>query len=98
MGRNKKEYNDDFKMEVIREALKKGSTDAEVAARYNIAPSTLSEWKKAFFNNEIKSDNEKQLEKQVQQLQRQYEEALKALGKKQLEVDLLKKRPIPITL
>ena len=92
MGRNKKDYNDDFRMEVVRESLKKDAVDAEVAARYNISPSTLCDWKKAFFNNEIKSEAHKKLEKDYQKLQQEYDQALKTIGKKQLEVDFLKKK------
>ena len=92
MGRNKKDYDDDFRMEVVRESLRKNAVDAEVAARYNISPSTLNEWKDAFFNNEIKSEAHKKLEKDYQKLQHEYNEALKTIGQKQLEVDFLKKK------
>ena len=42
MGRKRTDFSDRFKIEVAKEALKKRAKEAEVAAKYNIAPSTLS--------------------------------------------------------
>lgn len=42
MGRKRKDFSDRFKIEVAKEALKKRAKEAEVAAKYNIAPSTPS--------------------------------------------------------
>ena len=92
MGRNQKTYTDEFKIKVVQEALKKERSDAEVAAEYGVPPTILSDWKKAFCNGEIKSERYKQLEKKIEQLQKEYERALQELGKKQLEVELLKKK------
>lgn len=92
MGRNQKTYTDEFKLEVVKEALKKDRTDTEVATQYDVPPTTLSDWKKAFCNGEIKTDSMKQLEKKYEQLQKQYAQALQELGKKQLEVEMLKKK------
>ena len=42
MGRKRKDFSDKFKIEVAKEALKKRAKETEVAAKYNIAPSTLN--------------------------------------------------------
>ena len=63
MGRNQKAYTDEFKREVIQECLKGKRSDAEVAAQYAVPTSTLSDWKKAFCDGEIKTEPQKQLER-----------------------------------
>ena len=44
MGRKRKAYPDKFKIDAVREALHSGADRTEVAIKYNIAQSTLSEW------------------------------------------------------
>ncbi|MGN1362484.1 MAG: transposase [Methanobrevibacter sp.] len=44
MGRKRKDFSDKFKIEVAKEALKKRAKETEVAAKYNIAPSTLGKF------------------------------------------------------
>ncbi len=39
-------YSGEFKAKVAREAMREGSTIVEIAARYNIHPNQVSEWKK----------------------------------------------------
>ena len=50
MGRNKKTYTDEFKLKCIKELLD-GKAFSEVCSSNNVAPSTLSDWKKAFLLN-----------------------------------------------
>lgn len=42
----RKRYAAEFKAKVAREALKEEMTIAEIAARFNIHPNQVSEWKK----------------------------------------------------
>ena len=42
----RKRYAAEFKAKVAREALKEGSTIAEIAARFSVHPNQVSEWKK----------------------------------------------------
>ena len=63
----------------------------DVAAKYDISPSTLSEWKKeALLGNDSK--RVKQLEKQLEEANAKNEVLLAVLGKKDLIIELLKKR------
>jgi len=39
-------YSPEFKAKVAREAMKEGSTIVDIAAKYNIHPNQLGEWKK----------------------------------------------------
>lgn len=92
MGRKRKRYGDEFKTEVVKEALQENAKDAEVAARHEISPGTLCEWKHAFLNGEFKTKEEKKLQKQMEELQEQNRTLLQTLGKKDLEIELLKKK------
>ena len=92
MGRKRKDFSDKFKIEVAKEALKKRAKEAEVAAKYNIAPSTLSEWMELFLEGKLETDEQKALREENEKLRAKQEEMLAYLGKKQLEVDLLKKK------
>ena len=50
MGRNRKTFTDSFKKEVALEALKERSTVNEIAAKYGISASMVSNWKKQFLS------------------------------------------------
>ena len=56
MGRKRKDFSDKFKIEVAKEALKKRAKETEVAAKYNIAPSTLSEWMELFLDGKLETE------------------------------------------
>jgi len=91
MGRNRKQYTDTFKIEVIKEALKGGADRSAVAVKHNIAQSTLSEWIQLFLDGKIENEEQKARNQQIALLKKQNEMMLRELGKKQLEIDLLKK-------
>lgn len=91
MGRKRKDFSDKFKLEVAKEALKKRAKEAEVAAKYSIVPSTLSEWMEQFLEGKLETDEQKALREENERLRAKQDEMLASLGKKQLEVDLLKK-------
>lgn len=87
MGRNRKSYSDTFKQKVVREAC--GSTEdaKEVAAKYEISPSTLSEWKKEALSGKD-SKRVKELEKQLVDANERIDVLLTTLGKKDLIIEL----------
>lgn len=91
MGRKRKAYQDKFKIDAVREALHSEADRTEVAIKYNIAQSTLSEWITMFLEGKILTDEQKALEEKIAILEKQQEIILMELGKKQLEIDLLKK-------
>lgn len=41
-------YNDDFKKQVVQEYMKGSKSTIEIAAEFNIAKSTVSEWAKKY--------------------------------------------------
>jgi len=91
MGRNRKSYSDTFKQKVVKEAFTSGSDAKDIAAKYEISPSTLSEWKKDVLSgNDTKKV--KELEKKLAEVQAKNDVLLTALGKKDLIIELLKKK------
>jgi len=87
MGKGRKRYTPDFKFRVVMEALQSDKTMAEIARAYDVHPVTLSNWKKQFEEQGSEifggKDEVKQYEKQVADLER-------ILGKKEVEIALLK--------
>ena len=68
---------------------------AEVAAKYDITPSMAYNWA-----TDLESDKDtkemKQLRKKLEEAQIQLDLMAKEIGKKQLEVELLKKRQLAV--
>lgn len=90
MGRNKKTYTDEFKMKCIGQLLD-GKAFSDVCASNSIAPSTLSDWKKAVLKSGFGSKELKNARKERDEIQAQLEAARSLIGKKELEIELLKK-------
>jgi len=57
MGRNRKTFTDSFKKEVALEALKERITVNEIAAKYGISGSMVSNWKKQFLSGGFSNPN-----------------------------------------
>ena len=91
MGRNRKSYSDNFKQKVVREAFTSTDDAKDIAAKYEISPSTLSEWKKEALSGKD-SKRVKELEKQLEEANAKNDVLLTALGKKDLIIELLKKK------
>ena len=91
MGRKRKVYTDKFKIMVAKAALKAGANRAEIATKHSVSPSMLSEWTEQFLDGKFETDEQKALRESYEALKAQHEAVLMELGKKQLEVELLKK-------
>ena len=90
MGRNKKTYTDEFKLKCIKELLD-GKAFSEVCSSHNVAPSTLSDWKKAILLNGLGNKEVKRLQKLQEETEEKLAAAKAIIGQKELEIDLLKK-------
>jgi len=91
MGRNRKTFTDSFKKEVALEALKERITVNEIAAKYGISGSMVSNWKKQFLSGGF-SKEVKQLKKELAEAQWRIEETYQELGKTKMENEILKKK------
>ena len=89
MGRKKKTYSNDIRKKALME-LMDGKEFSRVCTDNNIAPSTLSDWKKAFLNS-VEGKDTRKLEKELAEKDAQLQEAAKIIGKKEMEIELLKK-------
>ena len=90
MGRNKKTYTDEFKLNCIKELLD-GKAFSEVCSSNNVAPSTLSDWKKAILLNGFGNKEAKRFQKLHEEAEEKLAAAKAIIGQKELEIDLLKK-------
>ena len=90
MGRNKNTYTDEFKLKCIKELLD-GKAFSEVCSSNNVAPSTLSDWKKAILLNGFGNKEAKRFQKLHEEAEEKLAAAKAIIGQKELEIDLLKK-------
>lgn len=89
MGRNKKTYTDEFKRKCMTE-LPDGKSLSDVCADSNVAPSTLSDWKKAFIDGFANRETRK-IQKEKEEMAARLQKATEMIGQKELEMELLKK-------
>lgn len=98
MGR----YYEQQKEKIALEALS-GIKTAVVARKYGIAPSTVAQWVKDYREKHGEQDHpypQEQAEemKRLLEVEQKYEKAVKLLGEKDLEIEILRellKKPTP---
>lgn len=82
-----KRYSPKFKAQVVLEVLQSDKTEAEVARAYDVHPNTVNRWKEEFLANASDvfggDDQLKEYERKVSELEQ-------LLGKKEVEIALLK--------
>jgi len=89
MAKKAKVYHPSFKFKAVLESFIKGNV-VEVAHKYGINPNQLSSWRKQFLERgqvvfqKEKASREKQLERRIESLEN-------LIGKKEVEINLLKK-------
>lgn len=91
MGKNRKTYSEAFKKQVAIEAMDSKQTVAEIAAKYDVSPSMVCTWKKTFLDGGF-SKEQKRLQKELEKKDKDLAAATMALGKAQLEIELIKKK------
>ena len=90
MSRKRKQYSPQFKSKVSLAALRNDETIAELAKRYEVHPTMISEWKKELLEGAINIFDKgqkanKKAETQVDELHRQ-------IGKLTVENDFLSRK------
>jgi len=91
MGKQRKTYSESFKRKVAIDGIRMNGNFAEVAAKYDITPSMAYNWCIDFENGKDTREM-KQLRRKLEEAQTQLDLMAKEIGKKQLEVELLKKK------
>ncbi len=91
MGKQRKTYSESFKRKVAIDAIRMNGNYAEVAAKYDITPSMAYNWATDLESGKDTKEM-KQLRKKLEEAESQLDLMAKEIGKKQLEVELLKKK------
>lgn len=97
MGKQRKQYTEEFKAMVALEAISASVTLQELAAKYGVAPGQICEWKQQLqqgaaqlFVRKNKPDRDrKRLEKKVEALEQ-------LVGQREYELTWLKKKALSI--
>jgi transposase-like protein len=84
----RQKYSAKFKFDRIIESLQRGSV-AEVARQYGFRANLLSKWRKEFFEIGPKLF-ETRPDKKAQQMEKKIKKLEQMIGKKEVELDLLK--------
>ena len=87
----RKTYSADFKAKVALESVKGDKSLAELAAKYEVHPTQIGQWRKVLLSglSEVFSDKrQKQEENTEEEKARLYEE----IGRLKIELDWLKKK------
>ena len=51
MGTSRRKFTSEFKKKVVLEALKERNTIQELAAKYEVHPQQITDWKRQFMDN-----------------------------------------------
>ena len=88
MAKNRKKHSSQIKFNAVVDSIKKDNV-TETAREYQIHPNLLNSWKRDFFDKgyNLFENNKDNIEKALKKRLDQYE---KLLGKKELEINLLK--------
>jgi len=91
-----KRYDVEFKVKVVLEALKEEMTINELAAKYEVIPANIRNWKQEFLANaELVFDKEKavaQYKEQLGEKSRQMDELYRQLGQTTTQLEWCKKK------
>ena len=83
----RKKYSPKFKFQVVMEALSGEKTTSQIAKKYGVHPNSVELWKKSFLERGpdlfAESNTVREYEKQIAELEQ-------LLGKKEVEIALLK--------
>ena len=90
MGRKKKTYSTDVKRKCISE-LMEGKEFSKVCVDNGVAPSTLSDWKKACLAG-IGGRESKAEDKKLAEAEEKLQKVQEIICRKEMEIELLKKR------
>ena len=90
--RQRRKFSSDFKLKVIKEALKERLTLSELSQKYDLHPNQISNWKNEFLEKAA-SVMDAKTTRQAETVQAEKIEKLYAkIGQLQIENDFLKKK------
>lgn len=87
--KSKRKFSAEFKAKVAIEAIKEKQTLVEIAAKYELHPNQITEWKRQFLANAPQAFTEKHPQKEQEESeQKLYEQ----IGRLKVENEFLKKK------
>jgi transposase len=93
MGTTRRKFTSEFKKKVVLEALKERSTIQEIAAKYEVHPQQITDWKKQFVNNsDAAFERRGSAEGAVTGQEKLIEQLYAQIGQLKVENDFLKKK------
>ena len=95
MSRKYKQTSSEIKAKAVLEALREKEEIAVIAARYNIDPRNLTEWKKQFIENSssvFEKKAEEKLKEEIKTLKRERDQLHKKIGQSTIFEDWFKKK------
>ncbi|MCG5517450.1 MULTISPECIES: transposase [unclassified Ectothiorhodospira] len=92
MSRKRKQYSADFKAKVAIEALKGEQTTSELAARFEIHPTMVSQWRRELLDKATGVFEGKGDGKAAQKTQEEIDTLYREIGKLTVERDFLSRR------
>lgn len=87
----RKTFDDNFKAKVALEAIKGERTISELASHYGVHPTQIRQWKQHFLEN-ANSIFSRKKDPKIKEQDHLIEELYKKLGKKEIELEFLKKK------
>lgn len=90
MGKIRRRYTKEEKLEIVKETLEDNIDMHSIGARYNLHVNTISRWRREFVNNNNGAFPGKG-NKTLTDDQKEIERLRKALREKELETEILKK-------
>ncbi|MFI9653071.1 IS3 family transposase [Guyparkeria sp. GHLCS8-2] len=92
MSRKRRQYNSDFKAKVALAAVKGEQTTSEIAARFEIHPTMVSQWKRELLENATGVFEGKGASKAAQKTQEEVDTLYREIGKLTVERDFLSRK------
>lgn len=90
--RTRRILDDAFKTKVVLAALREDKTLAELASESGVHPNQISQWKAFFLQNASSVfSGPRDEKKEIGRLEKERDELHKVIGKKEMDIDFLKK-------
>lgn len=93
MGTTRRKFTSEFKKKVVLEALKERNTIQELAAKYEIHPQQITDWKRHFMDNsEVAFERAGTEDGKTAEQEKLIEQLYAQIGQLKVENDFLKKK------
>lgn len=92
MGTSRRKFTAEFKTKVVLEALKERLTISDLASKFEVHATQITEWKKQFLENSHSVFDKSSLESTKEEVERQMDTLYSQIGQLKVENDWLKKK------